>query len=77
MCSDDAGYITGQVFGTGGDRVVIMDQPKYGTGMWKPGGWNVEELREHFKGNLGKQLQPFGLMKDPYPFYNGVKPQAK
>jgi 3-oxoacyl-[acyl-carrier protein] reductase len=76
LCSDEADYITGQIFGSGGDRVVILEQPRYGTGMWKPGGWTVDELREHFKPNLGKRLEPFGLMKDPYPFYDGVKPKA-
>ena len=39
LCSDDAAWVTGQVFGSGGDRVVIVEQPKYGTAMFKPGGW--------------------------------------
>ncbi len=72
LCSDEADYITGQIFGTGADRVIVVEQPKYGTGMFKPGGWSVVDLVESFKGTLGKKLEPFGLMKDPYPYYDGV-----
>ena len=33
LCSDDAAYVTGQVFGTGADRVMLLSQPKYAFGM--------------------------------------------
>jgi NAD(P)-dependent dehydrogenase (short-subunit alcohol dehydrogenase family) len=73
LCSDEAGYVTGQIFGTGGDRVVLLEQPRYGTGMFKPGGWGVDDLHQHFKSILGNRLEPFGLMKRPYAFYDGVR----
>lgn len=76
LCSDDANWVTGQIFGTGGDRVLIVEQPKYGTGMFKPGGWSVEDLQKHFKGVFGNKLESFGLMKTPYAFYKDpVKPE--
>ncbi|MFN8625972.1 MAG: SDR family NAD(P)-dependent oxidoreductase [Candidatus Binatia bacterium] len=74
LCSDEADYITGQIFGTGGDRIVLLEQPKYGHRMIKPGGWSLEDIRAHFKNNLGNALEPVGLFKNPYPFYAGVKP---
>ncbi len=77
LCSDEADWITGQIFGTGADRVIVVEQPRYGPGMFKPGGWALEDIRRHFKKTLGNRLEPFGLMKQPYPFYDGVKPQAK
>jgi 3-oxoacyl-[acyl-carrier protein] reductase len=77
LCSDAADWVTGQIFGTGGERVVVLEQPRYGTGMHKPGGWSVEDLREHFRSSLGDRLEPFGLMKRPYAFHDGVKPQGK
>ncbi len=77
LCSDEADYVTGQVFGTGLERVILVQQPKYGMTMLKPGGWSVDDLVQHFKQNIGKQLEPFGLMKAPYPHYDGVKPAAK
>jgi 3-oxoacyl-[acyl-carrier protein] reductase len=78
LCSDDASWVTGQIFGSGADRVVILEQPRYGTGMFKPGGWSVDDLQKHMKSFFGTRLEPFGLMKPPYPFYkDGVKPQPE
>ncbi len=77
LCSDEADYVSGQIFGSGGERVVMLEQPKYGTQMIKTGGWSVEDLVEYFKPNLSKVFEPVGLMKTPYPFYDGVKPPAK
>ena len=77
LCSDDADWISGQIFGTGGERVVVVEQPKYGTGMYRDEGWSVEDLRESFSGLLKTHLEPVGLMKNPYPFYDGVKAPKK
>jgi 3-oxoacyl-[acyl-carrier protein] reductase len=75
LCSDEANWITGQIFGTGADETVILEQPRYA--MFKPEGWSVEDLRKHFKSVFGTRLEPFGLMKEPYPFYAGVHPGEK
>jgi hypothetical protein len=56
---------------------VLLEQPKYGHRMIKAGGWSVEDIREHFKNNLGNALEPIGLFKSPYPFYGGVKPAGR
>jgi len=76
LASDEGNYITGQVFGTGGERIVILDQPKYGHGMFNPGGWTISEIQKHFKNMLGSKLEPIGLTKPPYAYYKGVVPQA-
>jgi 3-oxoacyl-[acyl-carrier protein] reductase len=77
LCSDEANWVTGQIFGTGADRTVILEQPRYGTAMIKTDGWSVEDLRKSFKNVFGTRLEPFGLMKQPYPFYGGVKVEEK
>lgn len=77
LCSDHAKWISGQIFGTGGERVVILEQPKYGTGMYRDGGWGVDDLVAHFEQHMKKELEPVGLMKNPYPFYDGVEPPGK
>ena len=74
LVSDEASWVTGQIFGTGGDRVVLLEQPRYGTAMFMPGGWSVEDLRKQMKPFFGNKLEPFGLMKPPYAFYAGVTP---
>jgi 3-oxoacyl-[acyl-carrier protein] reductase len=76
LCSDEAAYITGQVFGTGADRLMLLSQPKYAIGMVKPGGWSLADLRQHFKNQIGNRLEPLGIQKAPYPFYGGVKPKS-
>jgi 3-oxoacyl-[acyl-carrier protein] reductase len=77
LCSDEGNWITGQIFGSGSDRVVILEQPAYGTAMFKPGGWSVEDLREHMPKFWKGRLEPVGLFKKPYPYYGGVTPQSE
>ena len=61
LCSDSANWITGQIFGCGSGRVTMLEHPKSGS----------------FEKNLKQHLEPVGLMKNPYPFYEGVKPPSK
>ncbi|MBM5811209.1 MAG: SDR family NAD(P)-dependent oxidoreductase [Gammaproteobacteria bacterium] len=76
LASDRGNYISGQIFGTGGERVVILEHPRYGTGMYRAGGWTVAALDQHFRNHLGPLLEPIGLMKSPYPFRDGIRPPA-
>ena len=77
LCSDHADWITGQCFGSGADRVQIVEQPKYGTAMYLPGGLTVDGIVDNFKKVFDKRLENFGLMKPPYAFYGGVKAPEK
>ncbi len=77
LSSDGGNYITGQVFGTGADRVALMEHPKYGATMRKEGGWSLEDLQAEFKPNLGDKLEPIGIQKKPYPFYDGIHAPEK
>ena len=66
-------WITGQVFGSGGERVQIVEQPRYGSAMLRPGGWQIDDIREHMKTHFGNRLEDFGIFKRPYAFYDGLK----
>lgn len=77
LCSDEADWVTGQCFGSGADRVQIVEQPKYGTAMYLPGGFTVDGIVDNFKKVFDKRLENFGLMKPPYAFYDGVKAPEK
>jgi len=77
LASDEADYVTGQVFGTGADRLFLLTQPRYDVGMIRPEGWDLDAIREHFKSHLGSRLEPIGIQKRPYPYYGGVKPPEK
>jgi len=76
MISDEGDWITGQVFATGMERLGILQQPKYGPTLMREGGWDIESVRRWFKSSLGGQLEPFGLAKAPYPYFDGVKPKS-
>jgi len=75
MISDEGNWITGQILATGMERLGIMIQPRYGPTLMREGGWDVESVRRWFKDALGKQLEPFGLGKAPYPYYDGLEPK--
>jgi 3-oxoacyl-[acyl-carrier protein] reductase len=77
LATDEASYITGQIFGTGGDRLTLLSHPRYGTAMIQPGGWGLDAIKQHFRHHLGNRLEPLGIEKAPYPFYAGVKPQGE
>ena len=74
LCSDEGNYISGQIFGTGGERISLLSQPRYGHTLLMPGGWTLEEVQKNFKNNLGNRLEPLGITKPPYPFYDGIDP---
>ena len=76
LVSDHADWVSGQIFGTGGERVTMLEQPRYGTSMYKEGGWGTDDLIESFEKFLKDHMEPVGLMKRPYPFYDGVKPKS-
>jgi NAD(P)-dependent dehydrogenase (short-subunit alcohol dehydrogenase family) len=74
LCSEHASWVSGQIFGTGGERVVILEHPSYGTGMFMKGGWGVDDIVANFEQFMKKELEPLGIMKRPYPFYDGIQP---
>lgn len=68
LCSDEANFVTGQCFGTGGERVEVVLHPKYGNGIYRDGGWDVESLQKMFKQKFGAFLEPVGLMQTKYQY---------
>ena len=77
LCSDEADYVTGQVFGTGSGRLTLLSHPSYQESETREGGFSLEDVRKHFAERFREHLEPLGIMKRPYPFYDGVKPTAK
>lgn len=75
LASDEARHVTGQVFATGADRLGLMSHPRYNAIVVKPGGFSLDDVRHYFKQHLCNRLEPIGIEKLPYPFYDGVKPR--
>ena len=76
LCSDEAANVSGQIFGTGGERLSHMVQPHYGKTLVQPGGWDVDSIRRHFQTQMPGQFGAFGILGQPYPFHGGVHPPA-
>ena len=72
LISDEGNWVTGQVIATGMQRLGVMKQPAYGDTLLREDGWDVAGVREHFKAHFGRKLEPFGLAKAPYAYYDGV-----
>lgn len=75
LCSSEASDVTGQVFGTGGERISHMVQPHYGKTLTREGGWDIASIRAHFA-PLKAEFGPFGILGKPYPFHAGIKPSV-
>lgn len=72
LCSDLAAGVSGQVFGSGGERVSHMVQPHYGKTLIREGGWTIEALAEQFTRQLAGEFGALGMLGQPYPFHGGV-----
>lgn len=77
LASDEAANVSGQVFGTGGERISHMVQPHYGKTLIQPGGWTVASIRQHFQSQMPGEFGPFGILGKPYPFHDGIAGKAK
>ncbi len=76
LCSDEADFVSGQIFGTGGERLFLLSHPKYEVGATREGGWSLDAIRAQFRTHFGSRLEPLGVQARPYPFYAGVRPPA-
>ncbi|WP_417593199.1 SDR family NAD(P)-dependent oxidoreductase [Parasphingorhabdus sp.] len=74
LASDLARNVSGQIFGSGGERVAHMVQPHYGKTLVREGGWTVEALTDHFMRQLPGEFGALGMLGQPYPFHDGVTP---
>ena len=58
-------------------RLMVADPERPAIGSWRELIPESDDLLESFEKNLKQHLEPVGLMKKPYPFYDGVKPPSK
>lgn len=58
LSSDEAQYVTGQVFGVRGKEIFIFSQPRPIRSIHHSEGWTPARISEMFKGTLGMHLVP-------------------
>ena len=58
LASDDAGQVSGQIFGVRGKEIFMFSQPRPVRAIHRDDGWTPERLAEIFRGTLGHHLVP-------------------
>lgn len=62
LASEQAGHVTGQVFGRTDFAYTLFQHPKQIAWMHRDGGWDVDAVAENFDLMLGQHLQPVGMV---------------
>lgn len=62
LASEQAGHVTGQVFGRTDFSYTLFQHPKQIAWMHRDGGWDVDAVAENFDLMLGQHLQPVGMV---------------
>ena len=58
LASDDAGGVSGQIFGVRGKEIILFSHPRPVRAIHRHDGWTPERLAETFRGTLGHHLVP-------------------
>jgi hypothetical protein len=58
LASDDAGEVSGQIFGVRGKEIFLFSQPRPVRAIHRHDCWTPERLAETFRGTLGHHLVP-------------------
>ncbi|MFL6239863.1 MAG: SDR family NAD(P)-dependent oxidoreductase [Actinomycetes bacterium] len=61
LASEQAGHVSGQVFGRTSWGFTIFQTPRQVATMWQDGGWTPDQVAENFESILGQHLQPVGM----------------
>lgn len=75
--SEEAGNITGQAIGAGGDRLQLWSHPEAIASEFHDGGWDYATLQEQFGTLFGENLQSVGETFPELPAELQPEPAAK
>jgi len=65
LASDEAGDVTGQAIGIGGDRLQLWSHPEVLDSWYHDGGWSADDIETELGGELHGRLQSVG--EAPWP----------
>lgn len=61
LASDEAGGVTGQCIGIGGDRLSLWSHPSEIRSAFRDGGWGADQIAEVFSTTVGESLETYGI----------------
>jgi 3-oxoacyl-[acyl-carrier protein] reductase len=67
LASEEAGDVTGQAIGVGGDRLQLWSHPEPVVTAYREGGWSYDALAAEFPSTVGAHLQSVGESLPPLP----------
>ncbi len=62
IASDRASHVNGQILGRTDYAYTIFQHPKQIAWMWRDGGWEPDQVADHFDQVLGQHLQHVGMV---------------
>ena len=62
LASERASHVNGQLLGRTDFAYTIFQHPKQVAWMWRDGGWEPDQVAEHFDQVLGQHLQHVGMV---------------
>lgn len=65
LASDQAGGITGQAIGIGGDKLTLYSHPAEAAVAFKDGGWDAAAIAQAWESELSASEQPSGVSMPP------------
>ena len=62
LASERASHVNGQILGRTDYAYTIFQHPKQIAWMWRDGGWEPQQVADHFDQVLGQHLQHVGMV---------------
>lgn len=73
LASDASNWISGQVIFLGGDSLALVRHPMEDRFAFRPEGWDVESLENHFRASFETALEWPSMSAGPYRWFEGVE----
>lgn len=61
LASQQAGGVTGQCIGLGGDKLALWSHPQELRSAFQAGGWTAEDIARNWGSSVGQEPQSFGI----------------
>ena len=72
LASDASDWISGQGIFLAGDSLALIRHPNEDRFAFRPEGWSVEALEQHFRHTFGTALERPSMAGGPYAWHGGV-----
>ncbi len=72
LASEASHWLSGQALFLSGDSLATIRHPKEGRFVYRPEGWQVEDLEDHLRPALADAFERPSMQAGPYAWFDGV-----